>query len=112
MARWFRVVIRGRYDSRPHDVVATVTATDATNAAYTAVEEEWPGFEVDHDRPLTIGNGRVIRFKLRAAGEAVWHFTTGHSSFEEMATEITDPATLARLDSDPTLSLQRVDCGA
>ena len=100
MNNWYKVEIRGRHDGKPLTLTGTVYAPDATAAVLKVVGREFDGAGEGEDSGHGRHNGKVYFW-----WEYTMDFNTEHASVEEMATEIVDPAVLARLNGHPELPL-------
>lgn len=99
--KWYDVKIDGRFNDKDRSVETTILAKDESHAAWTAVHREWNGEEVDHMFLRRRDGSLALCFMIGERNGR--HYITDHETFEEMATEVTDPARLARLNSDPML---------
>ena len=99
MERWWEIEIRGRYRDKPREVRDTVQGFSAEDAAMRAVNAEIGRVDpLDYDYYKQADGRQGVAFVEGA-------FRTEQATFEEMATEITDPVRLARLDGAPELPL-------
>ncbi len=102
MERWWEIEIRGRYLGQPKRIKTALKDTDATSAVLRAVRDEFdlPSVDDVDSLQVTVNGREVVLFHL-----ATNNFVTEHRDYNEMATEITNPARIARLEGAPELPL-------
>jgi len=95
---WYQVKIIGTHEGKPLELAGTIRARSPESAAFAVLRGEWPNMS-DWWSPRVSNGRRGIYFWTDGDTE----FPTDHETFDDMATEITDAAVLAKLDGAPML---------